>query len=212
MATLSRLNRTAPGKERTYILDFQNEIEDIQLAFKPFYEAAALEETSDPNQIYELDAKLKTFGILDNDEIERFAAIFYKGPLDPSDRIRLEGLVRHAVQRFELEDDEGRQEEFRQLLKSYMRFYSFVAQVVNLGDTRPGETLFLCRLADPAPAQSGSASRHRDHRKHDATARLQDRAEGGRQRLTRGGRYYAALTDQEVRRETIHGRRGKIAF
>jgi type I restriction enzyme R subunit len=43
--------------------------------------------------------------------------------------------VRHAVQRFELEDDEGRQEEFRQLLKSYMRFYSFVAQVVSLGDT-----------------------------------------------------------------------------
>ena len=133
--TLSRLNRTAPGKERTYILDFQNEIEDIQLAFKPFYEAAALEETSDPNQIYELESKLKTFGILDAAEIERFAAIFYKGPLDPSDRIRLEGLVRHAVQRFELEDDEGRQEEFRQLLKSYMRFYSFVAQVVSLGDT-----------------------------------------------------------------------------
>ena len=133
--TLSRLNRTAPGKERTYILDFQNEIEDIQLGFKPFYEAAALEETSDPNQIYELEAKLKTFGILDAREIERFAAIFYKGPLDPSDRIRLEGLVRHAVQRFELEDDEGRQEEFRQLLKSYMRFYSFVAQVVSLGDT-----------------------------------------------------------------------------
>src|ERR1700730_13627355 len=133
--TLSRLNRTAPGKERTYILDFQNEIEDIQLAFRPFYEAAALEETSDPNQIYELESKLKTFGILDAAEIERFAAIFYKGPLDPSDRIRLEGLVRQAVQRFELEDDEGRQEEFRQLLKSYMRYYSFVAQVVSLGDT-----------------------------------------------------------------------------
>jgi type I restriction enzyme R subunit len=33
-----------------------------------------------------------------------------------------------------LDDDEGRQE-FRQLLKSYMRFYSFVAQVVSLGDT-----------------------------------------------------------------------------
>ena len=44
-------------------------------------------------------------------------------------------MVRKAVQRFELEDDEGRREEFRQLLKSYMRFYSFVAQVVSLGDT-----------------------------------------------------------------------------
>ena len=85
--TLSRLNRTAPGKERTFILDFQNATEDIQNAFRPFFEVTALEANSDPNQIYELEARLKTFGILDTDEIDRFAAIFYKGPLDPTDRI-----------------------------------------------------------------------------------------------------------------------------
>ena len=133
--TLSRLNRTAASKDQTYILDFQNTTEDIRLAFKPYYEVSSLEEASDPNQIYTLEARLKTFGILDQNEIERFAAIFYRGPLDPSDRIKLEGLVRHAVQRFEAEHDEGRQEEFRQLLKSFMRFYSFVAQVVRLDDT-----------------------------------------------------------------------------
>jgi type I restriction enzyme R subunit len=44
-------------------------------------------------------------------------------------------LVRHAVARFEAEDDEGQQEEFRQLLRSFMRFYSFVAQVMRLEDT-----------------------------------------------------------------------------
>ncbi|HEX6958142.1 MAG TPA: hypothetical protein VF194_09165 [Ferrovibrio sp.] len=76
-----------------------------------------------------------TFGIIDRDEVERFAKTYYKGPLDGSDRIRLEGLVREAVKRFETEDDEGRQEEFRQLLRSFMRFYSFVAQVVRLEDT-----------------------------------------------------------------------------
>lgn len=133
--TLSRLNRTLPGKDRTYVLDFQNTIEDIQEAFKPFYEVTGLEETSDPNQVYELEQRLNTFGVIDCDEVERFAQTFYKGPLDSSDRIGLEGLVRHAVQRFEAEDDEGRQEEFRQLLRSFMRFYSFVAQVVRLDDT-----------------------------------------------------------------------------
>jgi type I restriction enzyme R subunit len=82
-----------------------------------------------------LEGRLFKFGFLDRAEIERFSQTFYKGPLDGADRARLEGLVRHAVARFEAEDDEGRQEEFRQLLRSYMRFYSFVAQVIRLDDT-----------------------------------------------------------------------------
>lgn len=133
--TLSRLNRSRAGKERTYILDFQNSIEEIQQAFAPYYEAAALEERSDPNQVYALEARLRGYGILDRDEVERFAETYFKGPLDGWDRIKLEGLVRNAVQRFEAEEDEGRREEFRQLLKSFNRFYSFVAQVVRLEDT-----------------------------------------------------------------------------
>src|SRR5215211_1878105 len=109
--TLSRLNRTAPGKDRTYILDFQNTTDEIQEAFRPFYEATHLEETSDPNQIYALEGRLQTFGVLDPGEIDRFAATFYKGPLDSTDRIVLEGLVKQAVARFEAIVDEGKQEE-----------------------------------------------------------------------------------------------------
>jgi type I restriction enzyme R subunit len=133
--TLSRLNRTTPGKEQTFILDFQNAIEDIQNAFQPYYEITALEENSDPNQVYDLEGRLLKFGYLDRNEIERFAQTFYKGLLDGGGRASLEGLVRHAVARFEDDGNEGRQEEFRQLLKSYMRFYSFIAQVIRLEDT-----------------------------------------------------------------------------
>jgi len=133
--TLSRLNRTRAGKDQTFILDFQNTIEDIQTAFKPFYEATTVEAMSDPNQVYDLEGRLYRFGYLDKDEIERFAQTYFKGQLSGSDRARLEGLVRLAVGRFEVDDDEGRQEEFRQLLKSYGRFYNFIAQVIRLDDT-----------------------------------------------------------------------------
>lgn len=62
-----------------------------------------------------------------------------QGPLDGRDRARLEGLFREAVARFEADDEEDRQEEFRHLLKSYMRFYSFIAQVMKLEDTSLGK-------------------------------------------------------------------------
>lgn len=133
--TLSRLNRTYPGKERTFILDFQNTIDDIKEAFRPYYEVSSLESVSDKNQVYQLEARIRKFGIIDSAEVERFAAIFFKGSLTTQDRVALEALVRNAVGRFEAEEDEGRREEFRQLLRSYKRFYSFVAQIIRLGDT-----------------------------------------------------------------------------
>ena len=133
--TLSRLNRAHTGKVRTFILDFQNTIEDVQAAFRPFYEVTTVEAMSDPNQVYDLEGRLFKFGYLDKGEIDRFARTYFQGPLSTADRPRLEGLVRQAVARFEVDDDEGRQEEFRQLLKSFNRFYAFITQMIYLEDT-----------------------------------------------------------------------------
>jgi type I restriction enzyme, R subunit len=63
------------------------------------------------------------------------AAVFFRGALDGHDRAELEGLINQAVARFRQVEDDGKREEFRQLLRSYTRFYSFVAQVVRLDDT-----------------------------------------------------------------------------
>lgn len=132
--TLARLNRTHPAKKNTYVLDFRNSIEDIKEAFRPFFETTTLEERTDLNQIYDLESRVSQSAYLIKGEIEQFADEFYKGSLTTQDRIQLEGLVRLAVKRFEMDEDEASQEEFRQLLKSFMRFYAFVAQVVRLND------------------------------------------------------------------------------
>lgn len=89
----------------------------------------------DPNQIYDLEKRLFQSGYLNQEDIKHFAEIFYARTLKARDRARLEILVRAAVQRFEADEDEGRKEEFRQLLRSYTRFYVFIAQVVRLEDT-----------------------------------------------------------------------------
>ncbi len=133
--TLSRLNRTMAHKNRTFVLDFQNTIEDIQDAFRPFYEVTGLEENSDPNQIYILESRIKGFGFIDFNNVQEFAEIYYKGSLKSEDRMNLERLVRFALARFEKEENEEDKEEFRQLINSYTRFYGFVAQVVQLKDT-----------------------------------------------------------------------------
>jgi type I restriction enzyme R subunit len=133
--TLARLNRTHPLKTKTFILDFQNTMDDIREAFAPYFETTGLEERTDPNQIYDLESRISGSTYIVKDEVERFAERFYLGDHSPQSRLQLEGMVRAAVSRFELDEDEAQQEEFRQLLRSFMRFYAFVAQILRLNDT-----------------------------------------------------------------------------
>ena len=73
--TLSRLNRAHPGKDTTYILDFQNETGEILQAFKTYYETAELEAATDPHLVYDLRSKLDASGHYDAFEVERVAKI-----------------------------------------------------------------------------------------------------------------------------------------
>ena len=90
MQTLSRLNRTAPDKRRTFILDFQNEVEKIKDAFRPVYQATTLEERSDPNLIYTLEDRIRDFGVVDRDDVGHFAKVYFKGGLTAPDRVALQ--------------------------------------------------------------------------------------------------------------------------
>jgi type I restriction enzyme R subunit len=79
--TLSRLNRTFPGKE-TFILDFANDPEEVLESFRPYYNKAELADVSDPNVVYDLQQSLDAAGIYRWEEIEGFARAFFdpKGP------------------------------------------------------------------------------------------------------------------------------------
>ena len=55
--TLSRLNRTCPGKEDTFVLDFVNDRETILASFQPYYQRTSVSENPDPNHLYDLKGK-----------------------------------------------------------------------------------------------------------------------------------------------------------
>ncbi|EMI28470.1 type I restriction endonuclease subunit R [Rhodopirellula europaea] len=75
--TLSRLNRTYPGKKETYVLDFFNEPDDVLAAFQEYYETATLLDVSDPNKIWDLFDKLRAAGIFLWTEVNQFSEVFY---------------------------------------------------------------------------------------------------------------------------------------
>ena len=72
--TLSRLNRTYPGKldTDTFVLDFFNEPQDVLNAFQPYYQTAELMDVSDPDLIFDLNEKLRAAGIFRWQEVEQF--------------------------------------------------------------------------------------------------------------------------------------------
>src|SRR4030095_14290248 len=75
--TLSRLNRTHPLKEDTFILDFVNDREEIRQAFKTYYEGAEMGEEVDPARMYQLKAELDASGIYLAEEMAKFCEIYF---------------------------------------------------------------------------------------------------------------------------------------
>ena len=73
--TLSRLNRTYPGKEDTYVLDFVNPVERIREAFQQFYRETSLEEEINFDLIYTTQRILHEYGIYTTEDIEKVTSI-----------------------------------------------------------------------------------------------------------------------------------------
>ena len=76
--TLSRLNRTAPGKDTTFVVDFVNEPQVILDAFAKYDKGARIQEVQNPNVIYDLQADLDKAGIYTRGEVDAYAAVRFK--------------------------------------------------------------------------------------------------------------------------------------
>jgi len=133
--TLSRLNRNSDGKEPPFVLDFVNDAVGIYEAFKPYYDATQLEAPSDPGHLETLKHELNAFQVYHWSEVQAFAQIFYLPPnrQNPSDHARMQKQVEPAVDRFNALDEDIK-EAFYEKLTAYVRFYSFVSQIIPYSD------------------------------------------------------------------------------
>lgn len=133
--TLTRANRIYPGKTASsiYILDFQNTIECIRDAFKTYFDVTELEGLTDPEQIYELKSTIMDSGFVDPESIDAFVKVLSKPEVNTIDRATLEGIINQAIYSYNVADKPS-QVEFRQAVKSYCRFYSFIIQIHPVSD------------------------------------------------------------------------------
>jgi type I restriction enzyme, R subunit len=151
--TLSRLNRTLRGKTECLILDFTNEAEDIQAAFQDYYQATLLEETPDPDRLYDQKDDILRYEIFLEQDVDEFAAIFWD---QPDQLQQIQPILDAARDQWRQREQEER-EEFRSSLQKFVRLYGFLAQVIDFGDTDLEKFYAFVRLLNRKldPRESG---------------------------------------------------------
>jgi type I restriction enzyme R subunit len=154
--TLSRLNRTHPLKEDTFILDFVNDREEIREAFKAYYEGAVMGEEVDPARLYAVAGELDASGIYLSGEVERFCAVYFKPKQRQSaqDHQAMNAALDPAVSRFSalLREKEEEAELFRSKVQAFRNLYTFLSQIIPYQDSDLERLyVFLRHLAAKLP-------------------------------------------------------------
>lgn len=137
--TLSRLNRTHPLKDDTFVLDFVNAPDEIQEAFRQYYDGSVMGEAVDPDRLYAVRAELDASGVYLQTEVDRFARVFFapKRRQSPGDHKAMNTILDQAVARFvQLQSTEEEEAElWRGKLQAFRNLYSFLSQVIPYQDS-----------------------------------------------------------------------------
>lgn len=148
--TLSRLNRTAKGKDSAMILDFVNDPESILADFQEYYETSfiAEENQTDPNSLYELERTLAQHYVYNQQDLDAFGAIFFskKGNME-----KLQPILYTCVSKFQGLEEEA-QDEFRTASNDFVRLYRFLSQIITFSDVQLEKLyVFLTALRKKLP-------------------------------------------------------------
>ena len=181
--TLSRLNRTHPLKEDTFVLDFVNDREEIQAAFKTYYEGAELGQEADPNNLYRIQHELLLEDIYSEDEINQFVAVYFKPKEKQSnkDHEAINFILDTPVQKFRifLKENEEEAELWRGKITAFKNLYMFLSQIIPYQDTDLEKLyIFLRHLSEKLPKRNNGGGYSFDDSVRLEYYRLQKISEG----------------------------------
>ena len=138
------MNRTYPGKNDTFVLDFANEKEDVQADFQVFYHETLLEEEVNTDLLYKVQKELRAYQIYDNKDIESFCDVYYAKGVQSSDaQGMLVSKLTPPVQRYlgKTNDD---QYQIRRVMRNFCKWYKYVSQVVRMFDKELHREFVFC--------------------------------------------------------------------
>lgn len=152
--TLSRLNRTHPDKQDTFIIDFVNTKEDILKAFQPFYQETSLAQEINTDLIYKTQKMLRAFKIYDDTDIETVNKIYFDE--DKRKANKIQAAVTNALlpiqQKYNALNQEQRYQ-FRKLCRTFVKWYGYITQIVRMFDKQMHDEYIFCSyLAKVVPA------------------------------------------------------------
>ena len=152
--TLSRLNRTHPDKQDTFIIDFVNSKEDILKAFQPFYQETSLSQEINTDLIYKTQKMLRAFNIYDDADIEKVTKIYFDEDKRKANRIQaaITNVLLPTQQKYNALNQEQRYQ-FRKLCRTFVKWYGYITQIVRMFDkAMHDEYIFCSYLAKVIPA------------------------------------------------------------
>lgn len=128
--TLSRLNRICEGKTDTFVLDFVNKADEIQNAFQDYYQGTVLTEGFDVNNVYDIYGRLEAYKIVDINDINGFADLYYSNSEDMG---KLSSYLYKSKEKY-INLDKKDKYEFKSIMQAFLRNYNFVTQVTRMND------------------------------------------------------------------------------
>ena len=133
--TLSRLNRTYPGKEDTYVLDFVNPVERIKEAFQQFYRETSLDEEINFDLIYTTQRILHEYNVYTQEDIEKVTSIYIDENVRASNstQAKISNALLPVAQKYNALNQEQRYQ-FRREVRNLVKWYNYISQITRMFD------------------------------------------------------------------------------